>query len=442
MAGTVADGIKPGVVGPVRFLGADAPDRKLIDTCIHCGLCLNECPTYRVLRVEMDSPRGRIQLIKAVDEGRLSLAEKSFREHMFLCLGCRGCETACPSGVKYGPLLEATRAQANRVGNVSTGLRVANLMLKHVVAKPGRLRVLAGALRMYQRSGLQWLVRRTGVLKLLPGGLARAEKLTPVISDRMFRTPDCSVLPAAGEAKYRVGFLTGCIMSVAFAEVHRASLRVLARNHCEVVIPRDQVCCGALSVHNGDLETARDLARKNIEAFEDPELDAVVVNSAGCGSTMKEWGHLLAGDPAYAERAQRFSAKVKDFSEWLAEIGIDRNMSPVPGRVTYQEACHLLHAQKISKQPISLIQAIPGIDLVDMANKHLCCGSAGIYSALNTELSLQIRDEKLDSILATGVTTVVTSNPGCHMHLRLGLADRGSKVRMIHIAELLDEAYG
>ncbi len=424
----------------VGFTDIDAPDPRLINTCIHCGLCLNECPTYRLLRVEMDSPRGRIQLIKAVDESRLSLTEESFAKHIYLCLDCRGCETACPSGVQYGPLVEAARSQLTAAGNVPRGIRIANFVLRHLFRTPRRLKFAARMLRFYQRSGLQKLVRASGVLKLLPGGMADAEALTPVISDRFVDAGAVEHVPARGETRHRVAFLSGCIMSVAFSEVHEASLRVLSRAGCEVVLPKDQVCCGALSFHNGDRETARDLARANVRAFEEIDAEAIVVNSAGCGSTMKEWGEILADDPDYAERAEAVAHKVKDFSEWLAGTGLGTGLGTLDARVTYQEACHLRHAQKIVDEPRDLIMSIPGVELVEMRNSVLCCGNAGIYSALNTEISMGILDDKLDNITATEATTVVTTNPGCQMHVSGGLKSRGSNARVLHIAQLLDEA--
>ena len=388
----------------------------------------------------MDSPRGRIQLIKAVDESRLSLTEESFARHIFLCLDCRGCETACPSGVQYGPLVEAARSQLTAAGNVPKGIRVANFVLRHLFRTPRRLKLAARLLRFYQRSGLQKLVRASGILRLLPGSMADAEALTPVISDRFVDAGTVERVPADGEPRHRVAFLSGCIMSVAFSEVHEASLRVLSRAGCEVVLPKDQVCCGALSFHNGDRETARDLARANVRAFEEIDAEAIVVNSAGCGSTMKEWGEILADDPDYAERAEAVAAKVRDFSEWLAETGIGAELGTVDARVTYQEACHLRHAQKIVDEPRDLIRSIPGVELVEMRNSVLCCGNAGIYSALNTEISMGILDDKLDNITATQATTVVTTNPGCQMHISGGLKARNVNARILHIAQLLDEA--
>ena len=424
----------------VGFSDVQAPDPNLINTCIHCGLCLNECPTYRSLRVEMDSPRGRIQLIKAVGESRLSLTEESFAEHMFLCLDCRGCETACPSGVQYGHLVEAARAQLTEVGNVPAGIKMANLLLRHLFQSPRRLKLVARVLRLYQRSGFQWLVRTTGVLRLLSSRLAAAEALAPVISSRFVDADSIKFLPAHQETRYRVAFLSGCIMSVAFSDVHEASLRVLTGIGCEVVLPDGQVCCGALSFHNGDRSTARDLARRNIEAFEVHEVDAIIVNSAGCGSTMKEWGEILADDPDYAYRAKVLAKKVKDFSEWVAEIGLHTDLGNIEERVTCQDACHLRHAQKIVDAPRDLIRAIPGVQIVEMHNSVLCCGNAGIYSAVNTALSQEILADKLDNIAATEASTVVTTNPGCQLHISGGLKARGSSARIIHIAQLLDEA--
>lgn len=429
--------------GPITigFSGTAAPDPRLIQTCIHCGLCLDECPTYRHLRVEMDSPRGRIQLIRAVDEGRLSLADESFSKHIYLCLDCRGCETACPSGVKYGPLVEAARAQATQIGNIPRGLKIANFVLRHVFLRPGRLRFLASALRLYQRSGLQTLVRKSGLLRLLPGDLESSESMTPIMSPAFLNPSRLPLIPAEGERRFRVGFLSGCIMSVAFAGVHRASLNVLARAGCEVVLPPDQTCCGSLSLHGGDRLTARQAARRNIDAFLAADVEAIVVNSAGCGSTMKEWGELLADDPRYAEKAHALAGKVRDFSEWIAEIGLNADPGRMDERVVVQDACHLKHAQGISTQPRDLVAAIPGVELVEMENPHLCCGSAGLYSALNPDLARDIRADKLTNIAATGARTVITTNPGCHSHIQAGLAEQNSPVRIVHLAEFLDEAH-
>ncbi len=429
--------------GPISigFSGSTAPDPHLIQTCIHCGLCLDECPTYRHLRVEMDSPRGRIQLIRAVDEDRLSLADESFRDHIYLCLDCRGCETACPSGVKYGPLVEAARAQATQIGNIPRGMKIANLVLRHIFLRPGRLRVLAAALRFYQRSGLRSLVLKSGLLRLLPGDLESSESMTPFMSPSFLIPARLPLVPAEGERRHRVGFLSGCIMSVAFAGVHAASLRVLARAGCEVVLPPDQTCCGSLSLHGGDRLTARQAARRNIDAFTAVDVEVIVVNSAGCGSTMKEWGELLDDDLKYADKARALAAKVRDFSEWIAEIGLNADPGRLDERVVVQDACHLKHAQGITAQPRDLVAAIPGVELVEMENPHLCCGSAGLYSALHPDLARDIRADKLAAIAATGAQTVITTNPGCHSHIQAGLAAENSPVRIVHLAEFLDEAH-
>jgi len=425
----------------VGFSTHDTPDPATIATCVHCGLCLNECPTYRVLRLEMDSPRGRIQLTKAVSDGHMSLTSPTFLKHTFRCLDCRACETACPSGVKYGEIIEDVRAQTVQAGLLPRARRIADLVLRHVFTRPRALRLLGQGLRLYQRSGLQWLVRRSRVLHTLAPPLARLDEMSPPMSAQFLQAADLRFVPAEGERRHRVAFLTGCIMSLSLAEAHRASLRVLARAGCDVHIPEHQQCCGALHVHGGARETARDLARRNIDAFEADTFDAIVVNSAGCGSTLKEYGHLLAGDPTYGERARAFVAKVRDFSEFLAEIEAPGGSAAVEREVVYQDACHLVHAQGITQQPRDLIGAIPGVTLVETANPTLCCGAAGLYSATDTEVSLQILDEKLDAVQATGARTIVSGNPGCILHLRTGARRRGLDLEVVHLAEFLDTAY-
>ncbi len=427
---------------PLRsFSEHDAPNPTTIATCVHCGLCLNECPTYRVLRLEMDSPRGRIQLAKAVSDGHMSLASPTFLKHTFRCLDCRACETACPSGVRYGEIIEDVRAQTVQAGLLPMPRRVADFVLRHVFTRPRALRLAGRALRLYQRSGLQWLVRRTRVLRALAPPLARVEAMAPTMSPDFLQASDLRFIPAQGERRQRIAFLTGCIMALSLAEAHRASIRVLARAGCDVHVPEHQQCCGALHVHGGARDTARDLARHNIDAFEADSYDAIVINSAGCGSTLKEYGELLEDDPVYGPRALSLVAKIRDFTEFLAEIGASNGLAPVNRDVIYQDACHLVHAQGISQQPRDLIGAIPGVNLVDMANPTVCCGAAGLYSATDTEVSLQVLDEKLDAIQATGARTIVSANPGCILHLRTGARRRGLDVEVMHVAELLDSAY-
>ena len=423
------------------FSSIDVPDASIVASCVHCGLCLNECPTYRVLRVEMDSPRGRIQLVNAVQEERLALDSPAFLKHSFQCLDCRGCETACPSGVKYGALIEAVRAQAVQADLLPTRRRVAQQVLRTVFRRLKLLRLAAQGLKLYQRSGLQTVVRRLGVLQRIAPALAAVEALSPRVSDRFLQASDLSFVPANGEVRHNVSFITGCIMGVAFADAHRASLRVLARNGCEIRIPEQQGCCGALHVHGGDREAARELARRNIEAFEVHEDDAIIINSAGCGSTLKEYGELLADDPVYAARAEAFSARVKDFSEYLHEIGLRTPTGAITERVVYQDACHLVHAQGISRQPRDLLRAVPGTELVEMENSTICCGAAGLYSVTDTEISLSILEERLDALEATGATVVVSANPGCLLHIQTGAQRRGLNLRVMHVAEFLDAAY-
>ncbi len=419
----------------------DAPDASILSTCVHCGLCLNECPTYRVLRVEMDSPRGRIQLIDAVQDGRLALDSPAFLRHTFQCLDCRACETACPSGVKYGALIESVRAQTVQAKLLPTRRRVAHIVLRVVFPRPKLLRLAARGLWLYQRTGLQALVRRLGLLRWIAPSLAAVEALSPPMSDRFLQASDLRFVPAYGERRHSVAFITGCIMSVSFAEAHRASLRVLARNGCDVHIPEHQSCCGALHVHGGDRETARELARRNIDAFDSAEYEAIIINSAGCGSTLKEYGELLADDPSYADRAHAFAARVRDLSEFLSEINAAPPAGAVRERVIYQDACHLVHAQGVSKQPRELLTAVPGVELVEMERPTVCCGAAGLYSVTDTDISLAILEERLDAIEATGATTLVSANPGCLLHIQSGARRRGLDLRVMHVAEFLDRAY-
>ena len=419
----------------------DAPDASILSTCVHCGLCLNECPTYRVLRVEMDSPRGRIQLIEAVQDGRMALDSPAFLRHTFQCLDCRGCETACPSGVKYGALIESVRAQTVQAGLLPTRRRIAQAVLRIVFPRPKLLRLAARGLWLYQRTGLQALMRRLGILRLIAPPLAAVEALSPPVSDRFLQASDLRFVPAYGERRHSVAFITGCIMSVSFAEAHRASLRVLAHNGCDVHIPEHQSCCGALHVHGGDRETARELARRNIDAFDTPEYEAIIINSAGCGSTLKEYGELLADDPRYAARAHAFAARVRDLSEFLAEIGAEPPAGSVNARVLYQDACHLVHAQGVSQQPRDLLAAVPGVELVEMENPTVCCGAAGLYSVTDTDISLAILEERLDAVQATGADIVVSANPGCLLHIQSGARRRGLDLTVMHLAEFLDRAY-
>jgi glycolate oxidase iron-sulfur subunit len=421
------------------FQAPDVPSDSILQTCVHCGLCLPNCPTYRELYAEPSSPRGRIHLIRQVADGRVGLDSAVFREQMYQCLDCRACEAVCPSGVQYGKLVEAARAQIERTTERTWSQR----LLRRVVfgglfASMPRFRQFAALLRLYQRTGVQRLARATGLLRFL--GLAERERMLPPI-DRQFLVPTGQTWAPEGTAQRRVALFAGCIMSTAYAEIDRATARVLAANGCEVAAPPGQGCCGALHVHAGLLDDGRALMRRNVEAFESLDVEAIIVNAAGCGAALKEYGHLLADDPVYAERAAAVAARVKDVTEYLASIGLTPPAGRLDLRVTYQEPCHLVHAQGVKAQPRQLLRAIPGLQLVEMAESDLCCGSAGIYNLTNPGLSADLRRRKVTNALATEPEVIVSANPGCMLQLQAGLPEAGSPVRVRHLVELLDEAY-
>jgi len=415
-------------------------DKKLLKECVHCGLCLDYCPTYRVLGHEADSPRGRIYQVRQVYEGKVSPDNLDFRQHIFGCLDCRACQTACPSGVQYGAIIEAARAIAEPVD--PTEKTVGRAILGSVFTRPRLLDLAGFGLRLYQRSGLQTLTRKAGVLRVLPQRLREMEAMLAPTQGGLFRWRAPVVTPARGTARYRVGFVEGCVMSQFFSDTNAATVRVLAANGCAVHSPPRQGCCGALQMHTGDRSVARDLARKNIDAFSPLQLDAIIINAAGCGSTLKEYGHLLADDPAYAERAADFAARVKDVSEFLASIDLVPPTRAVPMKVTYQDACHLVHGQGIRNQPRQLLSAIPGLELVEMSDSDVCCGSAGIYNLTHPDVSVQLLDQKMAHIAATGAQAVVAPNPGCSMQLAYGARRKGMPLQQLHVVDLLDKAYG
>jgi glycolate oxidase iron-sulfur subunit len=430
----------------VAFAGPDIPSDDVINKCVHCGLCLSSCPTYRETGMEMFSPRGRIYLMKAVAEGRIGMESEVFQEQMSACLNCRACEAVCPSGVQYGQILESSRTQIEQArdeGRLPPHPLLVRLMRGGVFGvmfkQLGLFRLFSRLMRLYQRSGVQALARSSGILKLFK--LEETEALLPPMSAH-FIVPQGQIYAAEGLARYHVALLSGCVMSTAFAEVHEATIRVLQKNGCEVLLPPDQGCCGALHIHGGDMEGGRELARRNIAAFEGLGLDAIIVNAAGCGSTLKEYGHLLHDDPVWAERARAFSAKIKDVSEFLAGVDLNtRDLKPLNVTVTYQEPCHLAHAQRIGAQPRKLLGAIPGLKLTEMHESSLCCGSAGIYNVTQPDMAARLGNRKLDNAQATGADVIVTANPGCQLQLAGGLRRRGSAMRVHHIVELLDQSY-
>ena len=408
------------------------PDKQLIDDCVHCGFCLPTCPTYLLWGEEMDSPRGRIYLMDIGLEGEP--LDQQMAGHFDRCLGCMACVTSCPSGVQYDKLIEATRQQVERRHPRSRGERALRAVIFGLFPHPGRLRALRGPLELYRRSGLQRLARRSGLLRRLPAGLAAMERLLP---EGGSAEPVPERTPAVGTTRRRVGMLTGCIQRAFFAQVNAATVRVLAAEGCEVVAP-PQRCCGALSMHSGREAEAQAYARAMIDAFEASGVDNVVVNVAGCGSSMKEYGHLLRDDPAYAERAAAFSAKVRDLSELLVELGPVAARQPLDVSVAYHDACHLAHAQGIRAQPRQTLAAVPGLQVREIAESEICCGSAGIYNLLQPEAAVELGDRKAGNVLATGADLLVTSNPGCLLQIRASLRSRGADLPMAHVAEVLD----
>jgi glycolate oxidase iron-sulfur subunit len=407
-----------------------APSPADLSQCVHCGLCLPNCPTYLQTGYEAESPRGRIHLIAALNEGRLE-PTPAYRQHLELCLVCRNCESACPSGVHFGRIMEAGRAQLYSLASVSRSERLFRwVAFRQLLPHRRRLRAMFAALLVYQRSGMQRLVR-----PLLPPTLRDAERLLPPLPAPF--VPRWEVYPPEGALRYRVGLFTGCVMPLVYGPVHAATLRVLRRNGCEVHVPPTQVCCGALNVHGGERQVAADLARENLKAFLGRGLDAIVVNSAGCGATMKEYADLLGSGPEAAE----FAGLTRDVSEFLASIDLVPPRRAVRRRVTLQESCHLVHAQKIKAAPRELLAQIPGLELADLAHPDLCCGSAGLYMLTQRDMSTRILDDKLAEVADTGASTVVTANPGCMMQLQAGLTRARIPADVKHVIELLDESY-
>ncbi len=409
-------------------MAAVAPDLDHLRLCVHCGICLPQCPTYRVLGEEMDSPRGRIYLMRAVAEGRLGLTD-TFARHLDLCLGCRACETACPSGVPFGSLLEATRSQLAERGPRPRAARLRRLLYR-TFPEPRRLGVLLGGLRVYQRSGLRRLVRGSRVLALTPR-VAAMEALLPDVP-RAEALPE--LIPAQGRQRLgRAGLLTGCIQRHLYPDVNRDTARLLSLAGYDVVIPSDQGCCGALELHAGFLDDFRDRGRKLTAAFP-LDLDVVVVNAAGCGSAMKEYGHWMSGEAA----VETFAAKIRDVSEVLVDA--DLPLGPLNLTVAYHDACHLAHGQRIRAEPRRLLGRIPGLRLVPLADSDLCCGSAGVYNLLEPEVAGRLLTMKVDRIAETGAAAVVAGNPGCLLQIAKGCQERGLGVEVVHPVTLLARA--
>ena len=410
-----------------------------LDRCVHCGLCLNACPTYRELGLEMDSPRGRIYQMVQVANG--APITESYREHIGLCLACRGCESACPSGVPYGRMVEDARAELEahtKRGWFERQLR--RLVFVQLLPSRSALSVAGTLLYLFERSGLKALARGLGQLGLF-GRLGDLQQLTPSADPPFFFSQIGRTFPPEGDRKYRVAFLAGCIANVSFARLNEATVRVLQRNGCEVVVPEGQGCCGALHLHSGLREEARKLARRNIDAVMDGGFDAIITNAAGCGSTLKEYGELLADVPEYAEKARRFSSLMRDVTEFLGGLELNTKLGRVDSVVTYQDSCHLAHGQHIRQSPRQLLGTIPGLTFREMPGADICCGSAGIYNVVQTEMSMQILKHKMEAVNATHADIIATANPGCMLQLEAGVRLHGSGQRVMHVVELLDWAY-
>ncbi|MEV0051691.1 heterodisulfide reductase-related iron-sulfur binding cluster [Saccharopolyspora shandongensis] len=418
---------------PGAFDALHPPQRELVDDCVHCGFCLPACPTYDLWGEEMDSPRGRIYLMKEGLEGEPMT--DTMVGHFDACLGCMACVSACPSGVQYGTLITETRAQVERNHQRGRWERLLRTAIFTLFPYPRRLKAMRGPLALYQRLGIGKLLKRSGLLAKLPDGLQVMESLAPPIS----RAPKLgNRIPARGKRRATVGMITGCVQSAFFPDVNAATARILSAEGCDVIIPPAQGCCGALSEHSGREPEAVKFARQLLDTFEESGVDYVVINSAGCGSTLKEYPRLLQDDPEYAERAERFSARVRDISELLAELGPVAERHPLPVQIAYHDACHLAHGQGIRSQPRELLRAIPGLELKEINRGELCCGSAGVYNLLQPEAARELGDRKAENVLAAGAKLLVTANPGCSMQIRTALERRGERMAMAHTVQVLD----
>lgn len=428
---------------PQSVQGFDAhhpPDQTLIDACVHCGFCLSTCPSYRVIGKEMDSPRGRIYLMNAINHQEAPLAPAT-TQHFDSCLGCLACVTACPSGVQYDQLIAATRPQVERNQPRSWGDRLFRQLIFSLFPYPNRLRLMLAPLFIYQNLGMQKLMRATGLLQKISPRLAAMESLLPQVTAQSFQNDMPTVIPAQGEKRYRVGMILGCVQRLFFSPVNEATARVLTANGCEVVIPNPQGCCAALPQHQGQEAQAQALARQMIDSFEGTGVDAIIINAAGCGHTLKEYDHILQDDPAYFEKAQEFSRKVKDVQEFLGAVGLTTPLSPLqadPLPIVYQDACHLLHGQKISLQPRQLLRQIPGVQLREPIDAALCCGSAGVYNMLQPEVADELGQQKARNLINTGAKVIASPNPGCSLQIQKHLQQQGYPMQILHPITLLD----
>jgi glycolate oxidase iron-sulfur subunit len=419
---------------PSAFDTHHPPAQEIIEKCVHCGFCLSVCPTYALWGQEADSPRGRIYLMKMALEGTAEMNEK-WVSHFDSCLGCVACMPACPSGVDYGKLIEATRAQIERNYPRPAADKVHRRFLFETFTKPERLKFLRWPLLAYQKTGLQAALRAVGWFKLLPKSVGAMDGLLPRVmpAERV-----AAVTPALGEKRKRVGLLLGCVQRTFFSHVNAATARVLAAEGYEIVAPAEQSCCGALFVHAGEEERAKDLARNTIDAFERANVEAIVINAAGCGSNVKEYAHLLRDDAAYAQKAKHFAAKCKDISEILAEQAPRAERKALRLRVAFHDSCHLQHAQGVRAQPRALLAQIPGLELMEIPESPICCGSAGIYNLVQPEAAAELGDRKARLIAPLKAEVVATGNPGCILQLQASLRKINHRIPVVHTIQLLD----
>jgi glycolate oxidase iron-sulfur subunit len=429
------------------------PHDDILQQCMHCGLCLATCPTYDLTKMERSSPRGRIYMIKSVARGEMEVSE-TFAEEMNFCLDCQACETACPAGVKYGRMVETARVVVDEsIHKNKLSVKLKRFLLRNVVASREALKFVSRLLKLYQKSGLQNIIRKTGLLKLFSKKLYEIEKLTPVISDKFSDSSISEIENPDGKIKYKTAFHFGCLMNTMFADINQDTIDVLKSVGCQIITPKDQVCCGSLMGHNGDMEFALNLARKNIDAFLKHDYDFLISNSAGCGAFMKDYAHLLEDDPEYSEKAKLFSSKVKDVMEFLAEHKFEIKLSArsvsasgrepepepelEPELITYHDACHLAHAQKITSQPRDVIKSLPDIKYTELDEATWCCGSAGIYNVVRYDDALKQLERKMKNIEKTGAKIVLTGNPGCMGQIKFGTIKFGIQVEVLHPITLI-----
>lgn len=421
-----------------KLLGV-LPDDDVLQQCIHCGMCLATCPTYELTKLERSSPRGRIRMIKAVARGEMEMS-KTFAYEMNFCLDCQACETACPAGVKYGSMVEAARVELGRAGLVSPLERfIKKITLQYLFVRPRRLKFAARLLYLYQKT-LKKILHSTGLLKLISSKLAEIDKLAPDVSRRFSDDIIPEVIYPEGEVKHKTAFLTGCLMNVMFSEMNTDTIDILKETGCKIYSPKDQVCCGSMHAHNGDFKTAKMLAKKNLDAFSKYDYDFLVSNSAGCSAYMKEYVHIFKDDPEYSRKAFEFSNKVKDITEYLLIIKDEINYNEIIKDITYHDACHLAHTQKIVTQPREVLSSIPGLNHIPLEESTWCCGSAGTYNIIQYDASMEILNRKMENIRKTGAEVVLTGNPGCYQQLKYGAKKFGVDVRVEHPVTLIKKA--